>query len=172
MRLTKKLSMAGAFVAVMGMAAVSLAAEEAPVAATDVAMAPKSAEESLKKDAVCTRCHDEGEEAPILSLYQTKHGVRGDARTPNCQTCHGESEKHLKGDPNVKGRGRPDVIFKQGTFEISDDKVRAAQCLNCHNGTKRTNWDGGQHQANQLACNNCHTIHAPADKVLSKKTQT
>ena len=52
---------------------------------------PTSAQESLKKDAICTRCHDESETTPILSLYQTKHGVRGDSRTPNCQTCHGES---------------------------------------------------------------------------------
>jgi len=135
-------------------------------------VAPKSAQESLKKDAICTRCHDESEPAPILSLYQTKHGVRGDPRTPNCQTCHGESEKHLKGDPNVKGRAAPDIVFKKGAYAMSDDKVRAGQCLSCHKGTNRINWDGGQHQNNQVACNDCHKVHAPADKVLSKKTQT
>ena len=133
---------------------------------------PKSAQESLKKDAICTRCHDESEATPILSIYQTKHGVRGDARTPNCQTCHGESEKHLHGDPNVKCRAAPDIIFKKGTFEVSDDKVRSGQCLTCHKGTKRTNWDGGQHQNNQVACNDCHKVHAPADKVRDRKTQT
>jgi DmsE family decaheme c-type cytochrome len=172
MRWIRKLLLAGAFIAGMGMAAGVLAAEGALPETGFGGKAPLSAQDSLKKDAVCTRCHDEGEERPILSLYQTKHGVRGDSRTPNCQSCHGESEKHLKGDPNVKGRASPDVIFKQGTFEISDDRVRAGQCLNCHKGTKRTNWEGGQHQNNQMACNNCHTIHTPADPVLSKKTQT
>ncbi len=131
-----------------------------------------NAKASLAKDAVCTRCHDESETAPVLSLYQTKHGVRGDARTPNCQSCHGESEKHLKGDPNVKGRPQPDVVFKKGAYEPSDDKTRAGQCLTCHKGGARSNWDGGQHQNNQVACNNCHTVHAPADKILNKKTQT
>ena len=29
------------------------------------------AQEALKKDAVCTKCHDESETAPVLSLYQT-----------------------------------------------------------------------------------------------------
>ena len=91
-----------------------------------------SAQESLKKDAICTRCHDESETTPILAIYQTKHGVRGDARTPNCQTCHGESEKHLKGDPNVKGRAAPDIVFKKGAYAVSDDKARAGQCLSCH----------------------------------------
>jgi DmsE family decaheme c-type cytochrome len=172
MRLIRKLLLAGAFIAGMGMAAGVLAAEGALPETGFGGKPVMSAQDSLKKDAVCTRCHDESEEAPILTLYQTKHGVRGDSRTPNCQSCHGESEKHLKGDPNVKGRASPDVIFKKGTFEISDDRVRAGQCLNCHKGTNRTNWDGGQHQANQMACNNCHRIHTPADPVLSKKTQT
>ncbi len=133
---------------------------------------PKSSQESLKKDAICTRCHDESEATPILSLYQTKHGVRGDARTPNCQTCHGESEKHLHGDANVKGRAAPDIIFKKGTFAVSDDKVRSGQCLSCHKGTNRTNWDGAQHQNSQVACNDCHKVHAPVDKVRDRKTQT
>ena len=135
--------------------------------------APKTsvAQEALKKDAVCTRCHDESEPTSLLSIYQTKHGVRGDARTPTCQSCHGESEKHLKGDPNVKGRAAPDVVFKKGTYSASDEQVRSEQCLTCHKGTNRTRWDGGQHEASGLACNNCHQIHQPTDKVLAKKTQ-
>src|ERR1019366_8740553 len=132
---------------------------------------PKSAQESLKRDAICTRCHDESEPAPILSLYQTKHGVRGDSRTPNCQTCHGASEKHLNGDPNVQGRAAPDVVFKKGAFAISDHKVRSGQCLTCHKGTNRSNWDGSQHQNNQMACNDCHKVHSPTDKVRDRKTQ-
>lgn len=188
--LTRMLALC-AFIAGMGTAPSLLAAEEnlpaaAPEASQTQNVAPESklpdislegkarwsAEESRKKDAVCTRCHDESETLPILSIYQTKHGARGDARTPNCQTCHGESEKHLKGDPNVKGRAAPDIIFKKGAFELSDNKARAGQCISCHKGTKRNNWDGGQHDNNQVACNDCHKVHAPADKVLSKKTQT
>ena len=129
------------------------------------------AKEALNKDAVCTRCHDESETAPILSLYQTKHGVRGDKRTPTCQSCHGDSDKHVKGDPNAKGRASPDVIFKKGVYAQSGDRQRSDQCLTCHKGTKRNNWDGAQHQNNGLACNSCHQVHKPTDKVLSKKTQ-
>ena len=154
----------------MGTATSLIAAEnQLPDIGTD---APKSAQDSLKRDAVCTRCHDESEPTPILSIYQTKHGVKGDTRTPSCQSCHGESEKHLHGDPNVKGRAAPDIIFKKGTYEVSDDKVRSAQCLNCHKGAARTSWEGSQHQNSQMACNNCHTIHASVDKVRDKKTQT
>jgi DmsE family decaheme c-type cytochrome len=134
------------------------------------ALSPAKA--SLKRDAVCTRCHDESEATPILSIYQTKHGVKGDARTPNCQTCHGESEKHVRGDMNGKTRTPPDFVFKKGVYAVSDDKALSAQCLTCHKGKTRTNWEGSQHQNNQVACSSCHVIHAPADKVRDRKMQT
>jgi DmsE family decaheme c-type cytochrome len=133
-----------------------------------------AAKDNLKKDAICTRCHDESENAPILSIYQTKHGVKGDARTPSCQSCHGESESHVKGivDPSTKIRKAPEVIFKKGTYSKSNDHIRADQCLACHKGTNRNNWDGGAHQVNGLACNDCHKVHVPQDPILNKKTQT
>jgi len=176
MKVLRKILLLCAFIAGLGLAAGSLAEEVQPAAQNQLpdmgASAPSMALQSLKRDAICTRCHDESETAPILSLYQTKHGVRGDARTPNCQTCHGESEKHLKGDPSVKGRAAPDVVFKKGVYALSDNKVRAGQCLSCHKGTNRTNWDGSQHDSNQVACNDCHKVHAPVDKVRDRKTQT
>jgi cytochrome c553 len=35
---------------------------------------PAQVEAALKQDAVCTRCHDETETRPVLSIYQTRHG--------------------------------------------------------------------------------------------------
>jgi len=186
MKLFRNIMLLCAFVAGMGAAASVLAADQSAQPATaaqsaeaskrpDLSMegqAPKSTAESLKKDAICTRCHDESESTPILSLYQGKHGVRGDLRTPNCQTCHGESQKHLHGDANVKGRAAPDIIFKKGTFAVSDSNARSDQCLACHKGANRTNWEGSQHQNGNLACNDCHKVHAPVDKVRDKRTQT
>jgi DmsE family decaheme c-type cytochrome len=201
MKLIRKIVVMCVFITSMGAGASLQAAEDAPAAASAPAEtsapaaasapvaasapearefpytggkggAPMAAKESRERDAVCTRCHDELEATPILAIYQTKHGVRGDARTPNCQTCHGESQKHLKGDPNVKGRAAPDIIFRKGAFEVTDNKIRAGQCLNCHKGTNRSNWDGGQHDNNQMACNDCHKVHAPVDKVRDRKSQT
>jgi DmsE family decaheme c-type cytochrome len=73
---------------------------------------------------------------------------------------------------NGKNRTAPDVVFKKGVYAISEDKVRSAQCLTCHKGTARTNWEGSQHQNNQLACNSCHVVHSPTDKVRERKMQT
>ena len=38
-----------------------------------------------KQDAVCTVCHNEGWRTPVLSIYQTKMGVKGDPRTPRSE---------------------------------------------------------------------------------------
>jgi DmsE family decaheme c-type cytochrome len=130
-----------------------------------LAAADTGADRSLKGDAVCTRCHDESEVRPILSIYQTKHGVRGDARTPGCQTCHGASDKHLK-DKKVL----PDVTFVGDNK--SEPKAQEAVCLTCHKSDKRTRWAGGPHQVNDVTCTNCHNVHAAVDKVRARKTQT
>ena len=132
---------------------------------------------ALKKDAVCTRCHDAEEAKPILAIYQTKHGVKGDPRTPSCQSCHGESEKHLKGDPSQKGRAAPDVLFgtKKGAssgFESSETRVQNAACLACHDkDSTRTRWDGGAHQVSDVACVSCHEMHTAHDNVRDRRTQ-
>ena len=126
--------------------------------------APAKPAQALTGDAVCTRCHDELETKPILSIYQTKHGVRGDASTPICQSCHGISDNHLKSK-----KIPPDVTFGE---HKSDARAQDAACLTCHAAQKRTRWNGGQHQVNEVSCSSCHTVHAPVDKVLVKKTQT
>ncbi|MGA7986162.1 MAG: DmsE family decaheme c-type cytochrome [Burkholderiales bacterium] len=170
MNAIRKLVMACALLGGLGAAATLQAASGA---LPDLSGGQRAtAENGLKRDAVCTRCHDEMDPKPILAIYQTKHGARGDARTPDCQSCHGESLKHVKGDPNVKGRAAPDIVFSKGAFAASDDKVREAVCLTCHKGTARTHWEGGQHATNGVACNNCHKVHAAVDRVRDRKTQT
>ena len=136
--------------------------------ATDTAAPPSPATAvpatALAGDAVCTRCHDELETKPILSIYQTRHGVRGDERAPLCQGCHGSSENHLKNKQIP-----PDVTFGENKAETS---AQDAACLSCHKGGQRTRWAGGAHQNSDVACSGCHTIHAPVDRVLDRKTQT
>ena len=61
---------------------------------------------SLEGDQKCTDCNDANWSTPILTIYQTKHGVKADGRTPGCQSCHGASASHLS-DPTTK----PDVVF-------------------------------------------------------------
>src|SRR5689334_20091385 len=65
----------------------------------------------LKGDAQCTRCHDEGDDYPVLAIGKTKHGTIADGRTPTCTSCHGESERHMNKPADAKERPRPDRTF-------------------------------------------------------------
>ena len=134
---------------------------------------PTTAEKALKRDAVCTKCHDESEARPVLSIYQTRHGVKADSRTPACQDCHGESDGHVKGSAGPGTRPKPEVVFGRGSGVYPPDSPAAivGVCLQCHQGGARSHWSGSQHQREDLSCVNCHRVHIARDPVLSKVTQ-
>jgi DmsE family decaheme c-type cytochrome len=124
----------------------------------------------LKGDANCTQCHDEADGPNILHLGKTKHGTVADSRTPSCTNCHGESADHLKGGAGSGNkRPTPDVVFKKGGASA---EAQSASCIACHKSdSNRSHWAGSTHESRDVACANCHTVHAPKDKVLSKATQ-
>jgi DmsE family decaheme c-type cytochrome len=127
----------------------------------------KAVDRTLKGDAVCTKCHDQSWDKPILALYATRMGVKGDPRTPGCQSCHGASAGHLQNPGNA-----PDVVFDPKSAKVSSTEQRNANCLSCHQSGKRTLWMGSKHQSEDIACVNCHQVHSKdGDKVLAKATQ-
>lgn len=130
----------------------------APVFAAD-------AKAAVDQDKVCTTCHDASWDKPVLSIYQTRHGVKGDGRTPGCRSCHGTSDNHLKSPSNL-----PDVTFDKKSKSSAEAKSEV--CMNCHTGANRTFWTGSKHPSNDVACSNCHTVHAATDKVRVKATQS
>jgi len=143
---------------------------------TAQAAASGTAAEALNKDAVCTKCHDETEIKPVLSIYATAHGVKADSRTPTCQSCHGESDAHVKNPEGKATRPAVDILYgvksgKGSSYGRTEAGQQSASCLRCHEGTKRQNWVGGQHQVNDVPCVACHTIHAKNDNVRIKATQ-
>ncbi|HEX8980703.1 MAG TPA: DmsE family decaheme c-type cytochrome [Parasulfuritortus sp.] len=138
---------------------------------------PRSAAKALDADKVCTSCHDSSYPEPVLDIYQTPHGVTGDPKTPLCQSCHGDSKKHIQ-DASVP----PDVVFgdratvkgikgRQMIFKPSAPSVQNKECLSCHEGGLRTHWVGSQHQVNGLACATCHSVHLPKDPILTRANQ-
>jgi DmsE family decaheme c-type cytochrome len=150
---------------------------------------PTTAAARLDLDKQCTTCHDQTWKYPVLRIYQTPHGVRGDPRAPNCITCHGASEKHIAdatARPDVvfgdKNSIPPDVVFgdrstvkgikaRQMIFDPSDAAKQNKTCISCHEGGLRTHWSGSQHQVAGLACTSCHSIHQAKDPILVRATQ-
>ncbi len=145
----------------------------APARAADTPP-PGTAAAALKSDEACTRCHDETETRPVLSIYQTPHGNRADRNAPRCVSCHGESKNHLAGGKGEGGASRPapDIRYKaHGTFPASPAEQQAEACIGCHRNGKRSHWDGSAHQTRDVACSSCHSVHVKSDPVLAKSTQ-
>lgn len=151
-----------------GLMITSAYAETTP--STEGKTVAQSSAKEMNRDSVCTNCHDENENKPILSIYQTAHGNKADSRTPSCQGCHGESAKHLSSKNEA-----PDVIFgtkNVGSHAPSEAKDQNKACLTCHDkDPKRTHWEASAHQAADVACTSCHETHTAHDKVRDKKTQ-
>jgi DmsE family decaheme c-type cytochrome len=125
---------------------------------------------ALKGDAQCTRCHDETEEYPVLSIGKTKHGTLADGRTPTCTSCHGESDLHVNRPPDAKVRPKTDVGFGKGSQTPMEKRSEA--CLSCHQGGKRIHWQLSAHAGGEVACSSCHQVHTQHDRARDKQAQT
>jgi DmsE family decaheme c-type cytochrome len=138
------------------------------VCSATVALADEP-ERTIEGDRVCTKCHDETEAKPVLSIYKTAHGVKADTRTPGCQSCHGPSEAHVKNPEGASTRPSVDVDFRHGS--ATPTALQAKTCLGCHENGQRTNWLGSEHQRSDMPCTACHEVHIQNDRVLATATQ-
>lgn len=120
-------------------------------------------------DKVCTRCHDDGEIKPILSIGKTRHGTVADGRTPTCTSCHGESPTHVTRPEGVAERPLPDINFKKGTATPAVERDQV--CLSCHQGGARMHWDIGAHATRDVACTDCHQMHVQHDPARDRVKQ-
>lgn len=106
----------------------------------------------------CTECHVSQRGA----YHETLHGkiFLGSPRSAKeklgCESCHGAGSNHIKtkkGDQGLKGGL---VAFREGSPRSVDE--RNGVCLSCHESGQRTHWRGSEHQTQNLACTNCHTV--------------
>lgn len=134
------------------------------------AAATPAEERSAKADAVCTRCHDQGEARPVLSIYQTRHGVKADARTPGCQTCHGPSVAHVKNANEDDIRPPVDRAYN-GRAHGAAAAGETASCLGCHKNGQRSHWSGSAHDNAAVPCASCHSVHVRQDRVMARGSQ-
>lgn len=123
----------------------------------------------LRGDANCTRCHNEGDEAPVLAIGKTKHGTLADGRTPTCTSCHGTSETHANKPADAAERPKPDRTF--GRASKTPPEAQSQACLSCHQGGKRTHWQTSMHASRDVACTSCHQVHTGHDRSRDKATQ-
>ena len=99
----------------------------------------------------CVTCH----EGYDTTINASKHGFVRDARTPaaaqGCETCHGPGEAHAQDPEKVKPR----------QFDKISAKAVTDTCTTCHNRGPHALWSGSQHEARNVSCVTCHSVHAP-----------
>ncbi|MBI4290520.1 MAG: DmsE family decaheme c-type cytochrome [Betaproteobacteria bacterium] len=168
---TKKASFA-ALLLLSGIAFGVATSAQGAAAAAEPAPAPGLGTQYSESGAdTCLQCHPDATPFPqLLQIFKTKHGVRADKRTPfaagglQCEACHGPGAKHAESTSK-------DAInsFKNTSFLSPEERNKF--CLNCHRGNARTGWHASTHESNNVACSNCHKIHADRDPVLATATQ-
>ena len=122
-----------------------------PATPAQAPSAPAQAPTYVGQD-TCVGCHDtEGK-----SIHQTVHGKAQNPRTPEagqgCESCHGPGSAHVD-DPS-----KPDSIKR---FPAMKPRDVSETCLTCHSRGNYTQWKGSMHDARNLSCITCHSVHDP-----------
>jgi DmsE family decaheme c-type cytochrome len=113
-------------------------------------------------DDTCTTCH----ESEGKSLHQSLHGKAQNARTPSakpnqaCETCHGPGREHSETGDKTK-------ILRLTALSPRD---ASEVCLGCHVRGSHAMWKGSMHDARNLSCITCHSIHSPKSATAQLKT--
>lgn len=132
---------------------------------------PRPDQYSSKGADTCLECHDdESASYSASALFKSKHGHRGDKRTPfgagglQCEACHGPGALHAR---NKKAAS---IVNFSAESKLPVEQ-RNQVCLGCHQGSTRNAWHAGAHERAQLACTSCHQMHQARDAVLDKASE-
>ena len=125
------------------------------------AQTPAPAQSGYLGSEACVVCHENYDK----TIEATKHGFKGNALAPaskqGCESCHGPGEAHAQDPANVK--------------PIQFGKVAAhaanTQCQQCHNRGEHALWDNSQHEARNLSCVTCHSVHSAKSPTGQLKTE-
>jgi DmsE family decaheme c-type cytochrome len=144
----------------IGVHAASAAPAARPPAASAVTTPAQPA--NFVGDDTCATCHEtEGK-----SLNATLHGKAQNVRTPAgrtgqaCESCHGPGQKHVDS-------GKKEDIKRFNAMNARD--VNAA-CLSCHDKGPHSDFQGSMHDARNVSCATCHSVHSPKSEKFQLRT--
>jgi DmsE family decaheme c-type cytochrome len=160
-------------VAVLALAwgAAVVSASSAPPARTNAASVARSAPAADKTatdqaagyvgDDTCTTCH----ESEGKGLHQTLHGKAQNERTPAgkgqaCESCHGPGKTHVDTGDKTKIK----------RFTVMSARAVNETCLTCHAKGAHAQWSGSMHDARNVSCTTCHSVHSAKSERFQLKT--
>ncbi len=111
-------------------------------------------------NATCIDCHDDvGEQ-----FSTTPHGVYLTSRPAlaeySCESCHGSGMQHVE-DPSPENILNPANADQFGSSYL---------CLQCHKTDKFDDWEFSHHNAADVNCASCHSVHAPHGESMVKQS--
>jgi DmsE family decaheme c-type cytochrome len=144
---------------------------QAPAAAARVApprpaappVAPQTPAAEFVGSDTCVACH----EGMDVKLGATAHGKAALPKSPaaakGCETCHGAGSRHVE-DPSVA------TSIKR--FATMAARQVGETCLSCHTGSTHALWEGSSHDARNMSCATCHSVHNAKAAKAQLKTAT
>jgi DmsE family decaheme c-type cytochrome len=118
----------------------------------------------------CATCHrpEYLRVANTLMGRQLLLNPRNDIERLGCESCHGPGSAHVE----VEGTAAVPGFLTFAHNDPAPVAERNQACLQCHEGTKRIEWQGSPHELRDLACTDCHTImtRGSAEHQLEKRT--
>lgn len=161
-----------AWVAALALAAHSATAAPRSEAGEALSKPPEGLSYTPKGADTCIRCHDENDTYPVFAIFKTKHARASDLRTPfagrQCEACHGPGAEHAR---KSRGGEKGGFIMTFGKRSAVAPGEQNRMCLQCHEDHGRIAWKGSPHQRNDVACADCHRIHAVEDPVRVRAEQ-
>ncbi|WP_102476452.1 DmsE family decaheme c-type cytochrome, partial [Shewanella sp. 10N.286.52.C2] len=110
----------------------------------------------------CLTCHRKNE--TVMALFDGAHGQGNNSQSPmaglQCEACHGPQGQH--------NRGGKEPMIAFGKDSKLSAPTQNTVCQGCHNDPEQMAWHTSTHNLEEIACSDCHTIHAATDPALDK----
>jgi DmsE family decaheme c-type cytochrome len=128
------------------------ASPSTPHSPTAAAPAPNGAATGYAGDETCLTCHEDKSKGYAGTPHARKHNLRTPAGVgTGCESCHGPGQAHAEAGGDVK------LIKNPTTLKPAE---AAEMCTSCHNRANHSEWEGSKHDARDVSCADCHSVHA------------
>ena len=99
----------------------------------------------------CVKCHLNQSKKYYEGPHARSWNPRSPERDLGCETCHGPGRKHDL-DPGAKG-----LITM---FTRIAPREASKKCMTCHYKSQHAMWQGNTHDARNVTCVGCHSVHS------------